>query len=411
MRARAAARSRCGRSPAPGRAAPRPTRTRALEARAARRPEGARRARDAGRPRPQRRRPGRRARHACGSTEHDGGRALLARHAHRVAACAASSRAGRGRARRAARGVPGRHAVAARRRSARWRSSTSWSRRGAASTAARSATCRYDRQHGPARSPSARWSTTGDTVYVQAGAGIVADSIPSASTRRRLNKARAVLRAVELARRAGVTRRSAEAYMLLLDRQLRLVHLQPGAVPRRAGRGGRGRPQRRDHRRRRSASWRPTQHRDLAGPVHARTRPASRSPSIARFAGKIPILGVCLGHQAIGQAFGGEVVRAPTVDARQDLARSTTTGRGVFAGLPNPFGRRATTRWSSSAASLPDVPRGHRLDRGGRDHGRCATATLPGRGRAVPPRVDPDRRRARSCSRNFLDAAAAHGAR
>ncbi len=59
-------------------------------------------------------------------------------------------------------------------------------------------------------------------------------------------------------------------------------------------------------------------------------------PLIKHFAGKIPILGVCLGHQSIGQAFEGEVVRA------QRLMHGKTSiihhdGAGVFKGMPNPF--------------------------------------------------------------------------
>lgn len=58
--------------------------------------------------------------------------------------------------------------------------------------------------------------------------------------------------------------------------------------------------------------------------------------AITHFAGRIPILGVCLGHQSIGQAFGGRIVRAA-----QALHGKTSEihhrGQGVFAGLPNPF--------------------------------------------------------------------------
>jgi anthranilate synthase component 2 len=57
---------------------------------------------------------------------------------------------------------------------------------------------------------------------------------------------------------------------------------------------------------------------------------------IERLAGQVPILGVCLGHQAIGQAFGGKVVRAGTImHGKTSLIHHH--GKGVFAGLPNPF--------------------------------------------------------------------------
>jgi len=73
---------------------------------------------------------------------------------------------------------------------------------------------------------------------------------------------------------------------------------------------------------------------------------------IERLKGRLPILGVCLGHQAIGQAFGGKVVRA-----RQVMHGKTSPihheGKGVFTGLPSPF---TATRYHSlivERASLP----------------------------------------------------------
>ena len=95
-------------------------------------------------------------------------------------------------------------------------------------------------------------------------------------------------------------------------------------------------------------------------PSHICVSPGPCSPAqagisiaaIQHFAGKVPILGVCLGHQAIGEAFGGDVIRAKHVmHGKVDTIYSKR--RGIFQGLPSSF---QVTRYHSLAISKETLP-------------------------------------------------------
>jgi len=99
---------------------------------------------------------------------------------------------------------------------------------------------------------------------------------------------------------------------------------------------------------------------ELMGPSHLVVSPGPCTPleagvsneAIQRFAGKIPILGVCLGHQCIGRVFGGRIIRAgrPVHGKTSDI---THQGVGVLEGIPSPF---RATRYHSLAIDARCVP-------------------------------------------------------
>lgn len=99
---------------------------------------------------------------------------------------------------------------------------------------------------------------------------------------------------------------------------------------------------------------------DALSPSHIVISPGPCTPDkagislalVAHCAGRIPLLGVCLGHQSIGQHYGGKVVRARAVMHGKTSAMYHT-GQGVFTGLPNPF---TATRYHSLVVAQDSLP-------------------------------------------------------
>lgn len=99
---------------------------------------------------------------------------------------------------------------------------------------------------------------------------------------------------------------------------------------------------------------------EALAPTHLVISPGPCTPNeagisldaIKQFAGRLPILGVCLGHQAIGQVYGGKVVRAPQVMHGKTSAVAHD-GQGVFAGLGNPL---EVTRYHSLVVDEQGLP-------------------------------------------------------
>ena len=95
-------------------------------------------------------------------------------------------------------------------------------------------------------------------------------------------------------------------------------------------------------------------------PDHAVISPGPGDPKqagismdlILRLSGKVPILGVCLGHQCMGEAFGGRIVRAPRL-MHGKTSMIEHDGRGVYRNLPNPF---EATRYHSLIIDEPTIP-------------------------------------------------------
>ena len=181
-------------------------------------------------------------------------------------------------------------------------------------------------------------------AQLQAGGGIVADSDPAAEHEECLNKLAALEAAIDLAEAEQMTRAP--------DRQLRLVHLQPRRIcsASSAPRWSCGATTRS---RRRGRGARAVAPRHLARARPARRTRASRSRSSGGSARRVPMLGVCLGHQAIVEAFGGEVGAARELVHGKASAVEPRRRAASSAGLPQGF--QAGRYHSLAATRMPDA--------------------------------------------------------
>ena len=108
------------------------------------------------------------------------------------------------------------------------------------------------------------------------------------------------------------------------------------------------------------------------GPCIAQADAGILIPLIQRFAGKVPILGVCLGHQAIGAAFGGDVVRAPQI-MHGKTSSVEHDGKTVFSGIASPM---TCTRYHSLIVAEDTLPA--ELEISARTHNTDGTTTIMG---------------------------------
>ena len=124
-------------------------------------------------------------------------------------------------------------------------------------------------------------------------------------------------------------------------------------------------------------------------------------PLLREMAGELPILGVCLGHQCIGEAFGGKVVRAGRL-MHGKTSPIVHDGRNIFAGLPNPFDAMRYHSLLVDADSVPSSLEVSARTAEGEVMGLTASHA-PGRGDPVPSRID-RHARGQTAAREFSKA-------